>query len=234
MAVNKYDNIVVTRDLNVDFCNIIMDTNNYLCDIIETFSLTNIVNFKTCFKTLDGTLLDLMLTNKPKSLCKTCTRETGLSGCHKMIVTFLRASFKRIPSKNIVYRDYKHFNQNGFLHELNLEMNKRKFYNSVNPYDDFSNLSKESTYKHAPIKQKKVRGNSAPFMTKELRKAIMDRPRLRNEYLKYPSRENFVNMKNMKNKCNSICRKFKINISKEVQIRESLHVNNFGISLNRF
>ena len=101
MAVNKYDNIVVTRDLNVDFCNIIMDTNNYLCDIIETFSLTNIVNFKTCFKTLDGTLLDLMLTNKPKSLCKTCTREIGLSGCHKMIVTFLRASLKEYLRKTL-------------------------------------------------------------------------------------------------------------------------------------
>ena len=46
-------------------------------------------------------------------------------------------------------------------------------------------------------------------MTKELRKAIMDRSRLRNEYLKYPTRENFVNLKKRKNQCNSICRKSK-------------------------
>ena len=38
-------------------------------------------------------------------------------------------------------------------------------------------------------------------MTKELRKATVDTSRLRNKYLKYPSRENFVNMKKMKNKC---------------------------------
>ena len=66
-----------------------------------------------------------------------------------------------------------------------------------------SNLSKEITDKHDPIKQKKVRGNNAPFMTKELRKAIMDRSRLRNKYLKYNFRENFVSKKKMKNKCNS-------------------------------
>ena len=48
-----------------------MNTNNYLCDFIDTFSLTNIVNSKTYFKTLNKTLLDLMLTNKPKSFCKT-------------------------------------------------------------------------------------------------------------------------------------------------------------------
>ena len=32
-----------------------------------TFSITNIVNSKICFKTLNGTLLDIMLTYKPKS-----------------------------------------------------------------------------------------------------------------------------------------------------------------------
>ena len=77
-------------------------------------------------------------------------------------------------------------------------------------YDDFSNLLKTITDKNAPIKQKKVRGNNVPFMTKELRKAIIDRSRLRNKYLKYLSKENFVNMKKMKNKYNCICRKSKI------------------------
>ena len=43
-AVNKYDNILVTGDLNIDFSNIKMDTKNYLGDFIDTFSLTNIVN----------------------------------------------------------------------------------------------------------------------------------------------------------------------------------------------
>ena len=46
-------------------------------------------------------------------------------------------------------------------------------------------------------------------MTKELRKAIMDRSWLQNKYLKYPSKENFVNMKKIENKCNPICRKSK-------------------------
>ena len=67
-AVNKYDNFLVTDDLDIK-----MDTNNYLSDFIDTFSLTDIVNSKTCFKTLNGTLLDIMLTKKPKSFSKTTT-----------------------------------------------------------------------------------------------------------------------------------------------------------------
>ena len=42
-------------------------------------------------------------------------------------------------------------------------------------------------------------------MSKEHTKAIMDKSKLQNKYLKYPSRENFVNTKKMKNKCKSIC-----------------------------
>ena len=43
-AINEYDNILVTSDLNIDFSNSKMDTNNYLSDFFDTFSLTNIVN----------------------------------------------------------------------------------------------------------------------------------------------------------------------------------------------
>lgn len=210
-ALNLYDNILVTGDLNIDFCNDIKDTNNFLNDLIDTFSLSNLVKHKTCYKTLTGSLLDVMLTNKPKSFCKTCTIETGLSDCHKMIVTCLRAVFKKLPPKNINYRDYKNFDQDKFLHELDQEMIKGNFYNSDSPYNDFSKLFKTVSDKHAPLKQKKVRGNHAPFMTKELRKTIMDRSRLKNKYLKYPSRENFLNMRKMKNKCNSLCKKAKKN-----------------------
>ena len=85
-----------------------------------------------------------------------------------------------------------------------------QFYNSDKPYDDFSNILKTVTDKHAPIKPKNVGGNNPSFMTKELRKAIMERSRLRNKYLKYHSKEYFLNMKKMKNKCDSICRKSKI------------------------
>ena len=38
--------------------------------------------------------------------------------------------------------------------------------------------------KHAPLKKKIFRGNKAPFMTKELSKAIMNKSKLQNTYTK--------------------------------------------------
>ena len=55
----------------------------------------------------------------------------------------------------------------------------------------FEILSEVLNY-HVPLKQKSVRGNLAPFMTRELSKAIMTKSKVKNSYVKWPSRENFV------------------------------------------
>ena len=206
-GVNKYDNIFIAGDLNIDITS--KDKNSNICDFIDAFSLTNLITSKTCYKSISGTTLDIMLTNRPKSFQKTSTVVTGLSDCHKMIVTCLKSYFRKLPPKKIIYRDYKNFNQAEFLNELDQEMIKGSFYKENNPYEGFSNLYKNIVDKHAPPKEKTIRGNDAPFMTKELRKAIMDRSRYKNKYLKFPSRENFLNMKKMKNRCNSLCKKAK-------------------------
>ena len=47
-----------------------------------------------------------------------------------------------------------------------------------------------SVDKHAPLKKKYICGNHLPFMNKELSKAIMLRPKLRNNFLRHRSDEN--------------------------------------------
>ena len=68
---------------------------------------------------------------------------------------------------------------------------------------------------HAPLKQKQVRGNHAPVMTKDLSKAIMNNSKAKNKYLNWPSRENFISYKRIKNKCNSLTKKAKRDFFKE-------------------
>ena len=48
-------------DLNIDTADKTKDTCNYLSDLCDTFSLTNIINGKTCFKAQKGTSVDLLL-----------------------------------------------------------------------------------------------------------------------------------------------------------------------------
>ena len=72
-------------------------------------------------------------------------------------------------------------------------------------YISFSDTFEAIVNKHAPLKENIVRGNNAPFMTKELRKAMMNRSAPKKKYQDWPSRENFKIWKKQKNKCNKIC-----------------------------
>ena len=59
-------------------------------DLKDTYTLSNLVKSATCFKSSKGTLLDVLLTNKPKSFQKTFLCEIGLSDCHKLVATIFR------------------------------------------------------------------------------------------------------------------------------------------------
>ena len=78
---------------------------------------------------------------------------------------------------------------------------------------------------HAPIKQKSVRGNHAPFMNRELNKAIMTKSKVKKSYVKWPLWENFVAYKKAQNKCNSLILKGKRTFFKGTTKR--------GVILNR-
>ena len=96
-------------------------------------------------------------------------------------------------------------------------MIKGKLYKERNMYKNFLNTFKANVNKCASVKEKIVRGNNAPFMKKELRKAIMNRYRLKKEYQVWRSRENFKNWKKkQKNKCNKLWR----------QVRKKGHFKN--------
>ena len=50
-------------------------------------------------------------------------------------------------------------------------------------YLSFTRIFQKVLTKYAPLKQKKVGGNDAHFMTKDLSKAIMNKSKTRNRYL---------------------------------------------------
>ena len=83
-------------------------------------------------------------------------------------------------------------------------------------FSTFTETFRRVLDKHAPLKKKRVRGNQSPFMTKELSKAVMNKSKTRNKYIKWPSRENFLAMKRAKNCCNNLTRTTKNNFFQRV------------------
>ena len=197
--------------------------------------LSNLISEVTCVKSSVGSLIDVMLTNKPRSFHHTSLIETGLSDCHKLMLSLFKAFFKQIPVKTIEYRNYNKFSPEAFLQKLDQELNKGIIYNSHDKqYDLFSDIFRTILDDHAPLKTKVIRGNQAKFMTKELSKSIMNRSRFKNRYLKWPSHENFLAYKKVKNLCNSLNKKAKKTYFEKTTENEIMGRKKFWSTLKPF
>ena len=92
--VNEHDNIIGDLNLNTKSKN-----NGYYSDLCDTSDLTNLIKANTYFKSWNQTFFDVILTNWPRQFQKSEVITTGLSDCHKMILTFFRSYVSRLPPK---------------------------------------------------------------------------------------------------------------------------------------
>ena len=118
VIINRYDNILILGDLNID----LMDPNdqgfNNLIDFCEIFDLTNLINFDTCVTKNHSSSIDVILTNRKGCFKNSGTVETGASDFHKMVLTMFKGRFIKEKPIEITYRDYRYFNESVFLHDL--------------------------------------------------------------------------------------------------------------------
>ena len=186
-----------------------------LKNFMRSFDLESLINSPTCYKSINPTCIDLILTNKKNHFMKSATFETGLSDHHKLITTILRKTISKGNSKKMFYRDYKRFDQKKFETELKLKLNSQTNLS----YSTFQAVFLEILNKIAPVKVKVLRFNNNAFMTKSLRKAIMLRSRLKNNFNKQRSDENWDNYKKQRNFCVKLLRHTKEKYFSDVNVK---------------
>ena len=101
-------------------------------------------------------------------------------------------------------------------------------------YEKFESIFMEQLNKDAPMKEKYVRANNASFMNKALCKAIMNRSRAKNKFLKLPNDINKANYKKQRNYCVNLLRKEKKNYYKNLNIHNVIDNKQFWQQRNLF
>ena len=122
-----------------------------------------------------------------------------------MIVTVLKTTFQRLPTKIRNYRDYNNFDNEMFWACLFNDSSKEDDGN----LEKFIKVCINTLNNHAPSKINYTRGNHLPVMNKELSKAIMNQTRLGNVYLRKRSDENSKKYSRQWNYCASLLRRTK-------------------------
>ena len=203
----KYENVIIMGDFNMQECD------EHMKGMLVSYNLINIVKENTCFKG-PPKCYDFILTNRKYHFQNTVAMTTGFSDFHKMTVTVLKSKSDPLQIK---YRDYKNYNPANFREELSYKLLANE--NSSTDFREFQCILCEVVEIHAPMKIKKVRANNSPFMTKSLRKMIMNRSRCKNVYFKTKTVENLENYRKLGNACTKLTRKAK------KEYFQNLHMN---------
>ena len=105
---------------------------------------------------------------------------------------------------------------------------------SVSDFESFQFAFKDILNQFAPLKQKLIRNNNQPFMTKAFRKAIMKRSKLRNNFNEERNVENWSEYKRQRNLCSNLLKQSKkrhfnsLNVN-DVTENEKFQVSNLSL-----
>ena len=112
----------------------------------------------------DPSCIDLILSNRPRIFQNSCAIETGLSDFHKMTLTVTKKSFLEYKPRLIIFRDYRHSQNNAFREDLLSELLNFNIEISDEGFSEFFETRNKHINYHTPCKQKYVRGNHLLFM----------------------------------------------------------------------
>ena len=98
---SNYENFLLLGDFNAEM------PNPSLKEFCYLYSLKNLIKNPTCFKNPadNPKVMDLLLTNRPRSFCNSVTLEARLSDFHKLTLTVLQTYFKKEAPKTTNYRN---------------------------------------------------------------------------------------------------------------------------------
>ena len=115
----------------------------------RSYNLTSMINKPTCYKNPDiPSCIELILTNCPRSFQNSCVIERGLSDFHKMVVTVMKTTYRKLEPR-IIY-DFKYFCNNSFKESLQKAISPNLGVGCDEIYESFAAPCNKILDNHAP------------------------------------------------------------------------------------
>ena len=116
-----------------------------------------------------------------------------------MTISVLKMHFRKLPPKIISYRDFKKFDNERFMDSLQHILGQESFDWSKTLISFITFVIQYLTLMGR--KRNYIRGNNKPFITKPYSKAIIQRTRFRNKFLKNANDQNKLLYNKQRNFC---------------------------------
>ena len=190
------------------------------------YNFTNLIKELTCYKNVDKpTFIDPILTNHARCFQHSGIYETGLADFHKLTFTVLKMFHAKQKPRIIKYGDYKNSDKTTFRMDLLKELSLSNL--QKGDFDKFRFTVNNLLESHAPMKEKYIRRNQAPFMNKNVQKAIMVPTQLLNKFRKENSFINELVYKEQRNFCTTRIKKTKRNFYNNLDVNKITYNKSF-------
>ena len=198
-------------------------SNPHMSEFCALYNLTNLIKEPTFYKRPTST--DLILINYVRCFQHSGIHETGLSDFHKLTFTVLKVFYAKQKPRIIKYRGHKNFKNITFRMDLLKELSLSKL--KKGDFDKFKFIVNNLLESHAPMKEKYIRRNQAPFMNKSVRKAIKVRTQLLNKFRKENSFINELACKRQRNFCTRLIKKIERNFYNNLNVNKIIDNKSF-------
>ena len=138
-----FDKLLITGDFNAQGGEKCSET------FLNKHELKSFNNEATCYRNPNQpSCIDLILTNSPRNFFSTETYFTGIPDCHKLVLFVSKPTFSKAVPKEMMYRDYKNFDQDIYSQELCTSLSSE----TVLDYNSFEENFVGVLNKYAPLR----------------------------------------------------------------------------------
>ena len=155
---------------------VVVNNTSHLLNIIDIYGLglTQLITEPTRVTQYSRALIDLCLTNFPDKVSKSGVIDIGISDHSAIYLTRKVTLFRSGNHKTVETRQLKNFNEDEFLRDLRMnDWNLATACNNPNEmWDVWKQLLTSVIDKHAPLRTKRIKNKSSPWITNELLREI--------------------------------------------------------------
>ena len=188
VGVNENKETIIAGDLNCNY--LIKNDQREIKDALRLNGFKQVIDRPTRITATSKTLIDIIATTHPNRIERSIVEANSLSD-HDVTGVVRKLHCVKFKPRKIYCRDYTKFNISEFkedLHNASWDpVSMQLDFNSA--WINFKSLISSIIDKHAPMKQKTVRGNECKWMNPEIRQKMRER----DYYLKRARRSNSEN-----------------------------------------
>ena len=180
---------MIVGDTNCNLLPQMTDRNaEHLEFITETYRYIQLIDQPKRINTTSRTLIDHIFSNKPDIITTHGVLYIGISD-HSLTYAIHKHNTRKTDPKIIESRQFKNFDREAFIDDI-----KETSFHLASLLDDpnemweaWKSLFLEIVNKHAPIRKRKVKSKSSPWISPELRQKMKKRDFLKKQAVKQNS-----------------------------------------------